>query len=180
MAAVKSVTRLSVGLFGFLFHLAAAGLLAAKAARSPAADLRSIVGPTIAVAVAAFVIYAIIITPYAKKRFGTAKRGIVFFDFLIGMLAEIAVIALAALLHAIPAASGAFAAGGVAGYLANVLSTTALAFLWAVGTAMTEVLAVGNGAGFVGYIVLKKLAAREQRASAPEAHPPDPAPQRRG
>ena len=165
---MKNVTRLSVGLFGFVFHLAAAGLLAAKAARSPTADLRSIVGPTIAAALGAFVVYALIVTPYARKRFGTAKKGVVFLDFLVGMLAEIAVIALAAFLYAIPAAAPAFATAGVGGYLTNVVSTTALAFLWAVGTAMTEILAIGNGAGFVGYIVLKKLAARQERAGAAE------------
>jgi hypothetical protein len=165
---VNNVTRLTVGLFGLVFHAAVAGLLAAKAAASPQADLGALVGPSVALAAAAFVVYALLVTPYARKRFGTAKKGIVFFDFLIGMLSEIAVVALAALLYAIPSAAGAFAASGVTGYLANLVRTTALAFLWVVGTAMTEVLAVGNGAGFVGFIVLKKLAARSAGAAAPQ------------
>lgn len=166
---MKSVTRLSVGLFGFVFHLAAAALLAAKASRAPTADLRALVGPALAAAVAAFVVYALVVTPYARKRFGTAKKGVVFFDFLVGMLAEVAVVALAALLFALPSASAAFATAGFGGALAHVVRTTALAFLWAVGTAMTEILAVGNGAGFVGYIVLKKLAARGERTAAAES-----------
>lgn len=163
---MKSVTRLSVGLFGFVFHLAAAALLAAKAARAPTADLPALAGPTAAAAVAAFIVYALVVTPYARKRFGTAKKGVVFFDFLIGMLAEVAVVALAALLFALPSAGPAFASAGLGGAFMHVIRTTALAFLWAVGTAMTEILAVGNGAGFIGYIVLKKLAARGERAAA--------------
>jgi hypothetical protein len=166
---VKSVNRLTVGLFGLVYHLAVAGLLAAKASRSAHGDAGAIVGPTVAVGVAAFLVYALVVTPYARKRYGTAKKGIVFFDFLIGMVVEVAVVAVAALLYALFAASPAFAAQGVAGYLSGVLRGTALAFLWAVGTAMTELLAVGNGAGFLGYVVLKKLAARNERGAAAAA-----------
>jgi hypothetical protein len=81
------------------------------------------------------------------------------------MLVEVAVVALAALLFALPAAAAAFGESGVTGSLVTLSRTAALGFLWAVGTAMTEILAVGNGAGFVGYIVLKKLAARSDRAA---------------
>ena len=163
---MKSVTRLSVGLFGFLFHLLAAGMLAAKAARSPAAELGAVAGPAAAVAIAAFIVYALLVTRYARKRFGSATKGVVLYDFLVGMLVEVPVIAAAALLYAIPSAAATFADAGVIGYLWNVLRTAVLGFLWAVGTAMTEILVVGNGAGFVGYVVLKKLAAREARTAA--------------
>lgn len=168
---MKYVTRLTVGLFGLVFHLAMAGLLAAKAARAAASDLGAMLGPTVAAAVAAFVVYALVVTPYARKRYGTAKKGVVLYDFLIGMLAEVAVVALAALLWAIPSAAPAFAQGGVGGYFANVLRTASLGFLWAIGTAMTEIFAIGNGAGFAGFIVLKKLAAREARAAAAREPP---------
>jgi hypothetical protein len=161
---VKTLTRLQVGLFGLVFHVAAAALLAAKAAAAPGADWRAIPGPAAAAAVAAFVVYAVIVTPYARKRFGSGKRGVVLFDFLVGMLAEIAVVALASLFFAIFSASGGMA-GGIGAYLQQIASTAVLAFLWVVGTTMTEVLALGNAAGFAGWFVLKKLAERAGRAA---------------
>jgi len=166
---VKSVNRLTVGLFGLVYHLAVAALLATKAARSTQGDPGAVVAPTVAVALAAFVVYALVVTPYARKRYGTAKKGVVFFDFLVGMVVEVAVVAVAALMYALYAAAPAFAAQGVTAYLSGVLRGTALAFLWAIGPAMTEVLAVGNGAGVLGYVLLKKLAGRGDRGAAAAA-----------
>jgi hypothetical protein len=160
MAPVSTVTRLQVGLYGFVFHLAAAGLFALKAARTPGGDPRALIGPAAAAAVAALVVYALLVAPYAQKRFGSTRKGVALYDFLIGMLAELAVVAVAALLFGAASTAGGLASAGAGGWLAAAGRTTAFAFLWIIATAMTEVLVLGNAAGFVGFIVLKKLAAR--------------------
>jgi hypothetical protein len=167
MRSVSTATRLQVGLFGLLFHVAAAALFAAKAARAPGADPRALIGPAAAAAVAGLVVYALLVAPYVQKRFGSSRRGVVLYDFLVGMLSELAVVAVAALLFGAATTAGALATTGAVGWLAATGRTTAFAFLWIVGTAMTEVLVLGNAAGFVGFIVLKKLAAR--RGAAAEA-----------
>jgi hypothetical protein len=165
MRSVSSVTRVRVGLFGLAFHVAAAGLLAAKAARAPGSDPRAVVGPAAAAAAAAFAVYALLVAPYAQKRLGSARSGVVLHDFLVGMLAELAVVGLAALLFGAATTAGVLAVAGAGGWLAATGRAAAFAFLWTIGTAMTEVLVLGNAAGFAGFIVLKKLAARRTGAS---------------
>lgn len=162
------MTRLSVGAFGLAYHLAIAAVLAVRAARSPRPDLANLRSALVAFAIAAFLVYALLVTPYAQKRVGAVRRGVVLFDFLVGMMTEVAVVAVAALLYAIPSTAGALATAGVTGYVMQVLGTAALAFLGVIGTAMTEVLAVGNGAGFVGFLVLKALTAARGGAGASE------------
>jgi hypothetical protein len=154
---VSNVTRLQVGLYGLVFHLAAAGVLAAQGVAP-----RALVAPAAAAAVAGFAVYALVVTRYAQRRLGSEKRGVVLYDFLVGMLAEVAVVAVASVLHAIPAAF----AGGPGSALGRVAGGAAFSFLWVVGTAFTEVLVLGNAAGFIGYIVLKKLAARRATSRA--------------
>jgi hypothetical protein len=167
MRSVNTVTRLQVGLFGLAFHVAAAGLFAAKAAGVPGSDPRAVIGPGAAAAVAAFAVYALLVAPYAQKRFGSARKGVVLYDFLIGMLAELAVVAVAALLFGAATTAGALAAAGLGGWLAAAGRAAAFSFLWTIGTTMTEVLVLGNAAGFAGFIVLKKLAARRGAVAKP-------------
>jgi hypothetical protein len=156
---VNKLTRLMVGLFGLAFHVVAAGLLALQLARAGSA-VRTVLGPGLAGAAAGFLVYALLVTRYAQKRLGTARKGVVLYDFLVGMLVEVAVVAVGALLYAVGTSAGTLASHGIGGYLGQVVSGAVFSFLWVVGTAFTEVLVLGNAAGFIGFIVLKRLAAR--------------------
>jgi hypothetical protein len=162
MSPVPRVTRLSVGLFGLAFHLAAAGLLGLQMARrAPGSPWGVLLAPGLAAAAAGFLVYALLVAPYAAKRLGTARRGVVLYDFLVGMVVEVAVLAVGALLHAAGTSVATLASAGLSGYLAAVAGGAAFSFLWVVGTAFTEVLVLGNAAGFLGFIVLKRVARRE-------------------
>lgn len=157
--------RVWAGLYGVAFHAVAIGLAVWTARRNqaeiPATFWWQIVPPLL---VAAFVVYALVAGSYVPKR--PDRKGLVFFDSVMGMVAELGIAALTSILYAFVTATGALAQGFGA-YLAAAGSTTLFAFLWLLAgrNSFITLLVVGNAAGLVGWWVLKKV-------GAPRAAPP--------
>jgi hypothetical protein len=105
-------------------------------------------------AVSAFVVYYVVVSSYVAKRSGIVNP--VFFDSLVGMLAEIIIVTVGtscySLWNTLSNMSGkglsAFANDFAAGFLVNIL--------WVFGLFMVHILIAGNIAGLVGWGLLKK------------------------
>jgi hypothetical protein len=154
--------RLRVGLYGLVFHaVVVLGALAVAAAnRAPIhARFWAIAAP--ALLVAAFAMYALVVAPYVARR--TVKRGVAFLDAAIGMAVEPAVAILATVLFSTISAGPALG-DGAAAYAATLGGQLYLALLWLVANFATQILVLGNAAGLVGFLLLKRLAARAARA----------------
>lgn len=153
--------RVWAGLFGLAVHVVV--LVAALWNVQSASDIPSKFWVTMALPffTAAFVVYALVVGSYLPKR--PSHRGAVFFDSAVGMLAELGVVVLTAVLHALVSSTGALA-GGLGAYLAAVANNTLFGFLWAVGSFFMQILIVGNAAGFVGWWVMKRVNARRPAA----------------
>jgi hypothetical protein len=151
-------TRLSVGLYGLLFHVAVVGAVAWVGHRNragiPARFWLEAVPPFLA---AAFAVYAVVVAPYVPRRATT--KGAVLFDSAVGMFAEVAVFVLAAFLYAVIDA-GPAARDGLGAWAAAAARTTFFAVLWSFGSFLLQILVVGNAAGLLGWWVLKRRAAR--------------------
>jgi hypothetical protein len=150
--------RVWVGLYGLAFHVAAVALELWTAKRNQADIPASIWWTAVpAVLVAAFVVYALIVAPYVPKR--PTHKMVVFYDCVVAMLGEVAILALASVLYGLLASRGALS-GGVGAYLLTAANMMAFAFLYTLGSFFMRVLVLGNAAGFLGWFVMKKVSAR--------------------
>jgi hypothetical protein len=155
--------RVWAGLYGLAVHVVV--LLAALWNTQSATDIPARFWLTMAVPffAAAFIVYALVVGSYVPKR--PSHRGAVFFDSAVGMLAELGVVVVTAVLHAFASSTGALA-DGFGAYLGAVANNTLFGFLWALGSFFMQILIVGNAAGFVGWWVMKRVNAR--KAAAPQ------------
>ncbi len=161
MRAVRS-TRLRVGLFGLLFHaIVIAGALGIAATNRAPMHARFWAVAAPALLVAAFAMYAVVVAPYVARR--AAKRGVAFLDAAIGMAVEPAIVILATVLFSAISAGPALR-DGAAAFAATLGGHVHLGLLWLAANFMTQILVIGNAAGFVGFLVLKRLAERAARA----------------
>jgi len=148
--------RLLSGLFGLVFHGLAVILIIAVARSNQAPIPLAFWAATVpALLMAAALVYATLVAGYVARR--TARRGRIFYDSAVGMMAEVLVIAVTSVLHAVIVSGGALATEGPGGYLAAVASGAVVGFLWAFGSFLTQTLVVGNAAGLVGWWTLEKL-----------------------
>jgi hypothetical protein len=156
--------RVWAGLYGLAFHAAAVALALWTAKRNQA-DIPSSFWWTTAppLLLAAFVVYALIVAPYVPKR--PTHKMAVFYDCVVAMLAEVAILALTSVLYALVVSRGALS-GGAGAYLSASANMTAFAFLWTLGSFFLQILVIGNAAGFIGWWVMKKVNARRP---APQA-----------
>ena len=156
--------RVWVGLYGLAFHAAAVALALWTAKRNqadiPAGFWWTVVPPLL---VAAFAVYAIVVAPYVPKR--PTTRMLVFYDCVVAMLGEVAILALTSILYALLASRGALPSG-IGAYLGAAVNATALAFLWTIGSFFLQVLVIGNAAGFLGWWVMKKVNSRRGASTA--------------
>ncbi len=153
-----------MGLYGLAFHAAAAALELWTAKRNQA-DVSAGFWWTVvpAVLVAAFVVYALVVAPYVPRR--PAHKMVVFYDCVVAMLGEVAILALTSVLYGLLVSRGALS-DGVGAYLLAAASTTSLAFLFVLASFFTRVLVWGNAAGFLGWFVMKKVNARRAGSRA--------------
>ncbi|ABS28006.1 hypothetical protein [Anaeromyxobacter sp. Fw109-5] len=155
--------RVRVGLYGLAFHavVVAAYLGVARSNRAPI-DARFWTVGALSLFAASFIVYALLVAPYVARR--VQKRGVAFLDAAIGMAAEPAVAILATLLYSVVSAGPALreGAGAFAGALGGL---TYVGLLWLAANFATQILVLGNAAGFIGFILLKLLAARAARTA---------------
>ncbi len=148
--------RLLSALYGALFHAVVAGVVlavaVAKRVEVPAAFWAA-AAP--AMMVAGGLVYASLVAGYVARR--SVRRNALFYDSLIGMMAEVAVLAVTSVLYAVIVSGGALVDEGPLGYLAAVASAAVVGFLWAAGSFLLQVLVVGNAAGLVGWWTMEKL-----------------------
>lgn len=164
VALMPRSTKLWAGLYGLAFHLIVIAVLVWIAAKNqanvPAAFWWTTAPPFL---LASFAVYALLVGPYLPRR--PTTKGAVFLDSAVGMIAECTVVVLTAILYAFVVAARGDAPSG--GYLGDVASTAAFAFLWSFGSFFTQILVVGNAAGLIGWLVIKKIS--ERRRPAPPA-----------
>lgn len=147
---MTSNLRVRVGLYGAAFHAVVAAVVAAIGAKNRAAIPPSFYAVAVpALLASAFLVYALAVAPYVRRR--VAKRGTVFFDAAVGMAVEPLVIGLTA------AAFGAIAALSAPGGGVNVGGSAVVTVLWAFGNFMTQILALGNAAGLIGWWLSKRF-----------------------
>lgn len=151
--------RVRVGLYGLIFHglVVVAALGVAKSNRV-AVDARFWTVGGACLLAAAFAVYALLVARYVARR--VDKRGVALADMAIGMAAEPAVAILATVLYSLVSAAPALGQGG--GAFAGTLGAHVyVGLLWLAANFLTQILVLGNAAGFAGYFLLKRGAARK-------------------
>ena len=151
--AMASATRLETGLYGAVFHGVVGGALVAIATwnRAPIPERFWAIALPCAVVVGGLV-YLVAVAPYANRR--VYRKGSVFTDSAVGMFAELAVVAFTALFYGLIDAATAAESVTAAALGQHVLYV----FLYAVGNFLTQILVIGNLAGLVGWVLLKRRA----------------------
>jgi hypothetical protein len=156
---MKNRVKLKVGLFGAAVN--AAVILAVSFFSLIARDRSEAVlylSAMPVLAVSAFIVYYAVVSSYVAKRAGIANP--VFFDSLVGMLAEIIIVTVGTSCYSLwntlsnlPGKGlSAFAPDFAAGFLVNIL--------WVFGMFMVHILIAGNIAGLAGWVLLKKYGLR--------------------
>ncbi len=108
-------------------------------------------------------LYYFIVGPYLDGR--SQRKGAVFADSVIGMIVEAAVVALTSVLYALVAALPNLGAG-VGAFGSAFGQASAYTLLWMFGSFFTQILVIGNAAGLIGWVVLKKLGERAAKRQA--------------
>jgi hypothetical protein len=159
---MRGSTKLWVGVYGALFHLVVAAVVAWVGHRNqagiPAVFYLKAVPPFV---LSGFLVYALVVGAYVPRR--APGRATFLTDSVIGMLAELSVIVLTTLLYAFGSSLPALREAGVGAYLGTLGNTAFFATMWAFGSFFLQILVVGNAAGLLGWLVLKKLAERRAR-----------------
>lgn len=169
-ATMRDPNKKRAALYGAAFHAAVVVIMIALAVKNRAPLDAHVLARAIPILlVAAAVLYFFIGGPYLTAR--SKRKSAVFSDALIGMVLEVAVVALTSILYALVATLPALGQGfGVFG--AAFGQSSAYTLLWMFGSFFTQILVFGNAAGLVGWFVLKKLddrAAKQAAASNPPA-----------
>ena len=113
--------RVWVGLYGLAFHVVAVAIALWTAKRNqadiPASFWWTATPPLL---VAAFAVYALVVAPYVPKR--PTHKMTVFYDCVVTMLAEVAILALTSILYALVVSRSALAGGAILTELANMIA----------------------------------------------------------
>jgi hypothetical protein len=105
-------------------------------------------------AVSAFVVYYFVVSSYVVKRAGIEKP--VFFDSLVGMLAQLIIVTLGTVCYSLWNALSNVHGQGLGTFGWDIAAGVLMNLLWVFGMFMVHILIVGNIAGLVGWLVLKK------------------------
>lgn len=166
---MRDPNKIRAALYGAVFHAAVVVIMIALAMKNRATlDAHVLVRAIPLLLASATVLYAFIGGRYLAAR--SKRKSAVFSDALIGMVLEIAVIALTSILYALVATLPALGQG-VATFAGAFGQSSAYTLLWMFGSFFTQILVIGNAAGFVGWFVLKKLDDRAAKQAA-AANPP--------
>lgn len=162
MRAMRT-NRVRVGLYGLVFHavVVAAYLGVARSNRAPI-DARFWTVGALSLFAASFTVYALLVAPYVARR--VQKRGVAFLDAAIGMAAEPAIAILATVIFSVVSASPALREG-LSTFAGTLGGHAYVGFLWLAANFATQILVLGNAAGFLGFLLLKLLAARAARTA---------------
>lgn len=155
------MTRLRVGVYGVVFHASMALLIAALGAargESFSREFWLLLFP--AILVAAFVVYLVVVWPYAARR--TRRRGVILYDSAVGMIAEVAVAVVTSLLLATVRSAPALGSAGALAYAGAVAQGTVYGLLWALADFFIQILIVGNAAGITGWYLLERQESRKR------------------
>lgn len=165
---MRDPNRKWAAIYGVAFHAAAVLIMVGVAIKNRAPLEGAVLARAIPLLlIASAVLYFFIVGRYVAGR--VKKKGVVFLDSVIGMMVETAVVALASILYALVASLPALAAGAGA-FLLAFGQSSAYTLLWIFAGFLVQILVIGNAAGLVGWLLLKKLderAARRQGAPTP-------------
>ncbi len=93
-------TRLRAGLFGLFFHAAAAGVVVVVATVNRVEVPVSFwVAAVPALLTGGALVYATMVAGYLARR--TTRRGVIFYDSVVGMMAEVGTVAATSVLYAL-------------------------------------------------------------------------------
>lgn len=166
---MRDPNKKRAALYGAAFHAAVVVIMIALAVKNRAPLDGHVLARAIPILlVAAAVLYFFIAGPYLGTR--SKRKSAVFSDALIGMVLEVAVVALTSILYALVATLPALGQGfGTFGSAFG--QSSAYTLLWMFGSFFTQILVIGNAAGLIGWFILKKLDDRAAKQAA-AANPP--------
>lgn len=145
-----------IGLFGFLMHVGIVVLfLLARATRGERLEPVFLLGAIPLFLLSSYLVYVFVVSRYVEKREGV--RNPVVIDSLIGILAELIIFTITAVLFGL---YDGFRTGGGAesGLFGALLTGVLMNILWAYATFMVHILVIGNLCGLAGWYMLKKTA----------------------
>jgi hypothetical protein len=152
--------KLKVGLYGAAVNVAAVlGILLFSAVRGGGVGFNAYFSALPVLSAAAFVVYYFVVSAYVAKRPGIQNP--VFFDSLVGMLAELIIITLGVVLHSVWMSILEMQGWDFMAFAADLATGILMNFLWIFATFMIHILVIGNIAGLVGWYVLKKVNPKE-------------------
>lgn len=155
---MSRVSRRAVAFYGVAFHAIVVVVLAAVAAGKAVPVPRGLYGAAVGpVLIASFAVYYWVVGRYVARR--RHSRGAVFTDSAVGMFAECMIVPLAAALYGIVVATTLSTADFFGAAVHNALAS----LLYVFGTFFVQLLAIGNAAGLIGWVVLKRLEERTGR-----------------
>ena len=152
--------KLKVGLYGAAVNVAAVlGILLFSAVRGGGVGFNAYFSGLPVLSAAAFVVYYFVVSAYVAKRPGIQNP--VFFDSLVGMLAELITVTLGAVLHGVGASISAVQGRGLTAFAADLTAGILMNLLFVFGTFMIHILVIGNIAGLVGWYLLTKVSPKD-------------------
>lgn len=161
---MRDPNRKRAALYGFAFHAAVIAIMIGLALWNRAPLVPGVLARGIPILLlSATVLYWFIVGPYLPSR--SKRKGAVFADSAIGMMVELAVVTMTSILYALVATLPALA-GGLGAFGGAFFSTAAYTLLWMFGSFFIQTLVIGNAAGLVGWLVLKKLEERAEKQKA--------------
>ena len=148
--------KLRIGLYGAVINvLIVIGMLLFSALKRGSSGMGVYFSALPFLAVAAFVVYYFVVSAYVAKRPGLQKP--MLFDSLAGMLAELIIITLGAVLYSVLISISHIQGRGLQAFASDLATGIVMNLLWVFALFMIHILIIGNIAGLVGWYILKKF-----------------------
>jgi hypothetical protein len=147
--------KLKIGFFGAAVNaVVVTGILFFSAATHDRSVFGAYLTAVPLLALSAFVVYYFVVSSYVVKRAGIQKP--VFFDSLVGMLAELIIATLAAVCYSVWSSLSNIAGRELGAFASDLATGILMNLLWVFAMFMVHILIVGNIAGLAGWYLLKK------------------------
>jgi len=148
--------KLKIGLFGAAINvIVVMVILLFSASTRGSGEIRAYLSALPMLAISAFVVYYFVVSSYVVKRKGMQKP--VFFDSLVGMLAELIIVTLGAVCYSVWSSLSNLQGKDFRGLASDLTTGILVNLLWVFAMFMVHILIVGNIAGLAGWFLLKKI-----------------------
>jgi hypothetical protein len=152
----QGTMKLKIGLFGAAVNVVVIiGILYFSAVTRGNVEFSGYLSVLPILAVSAFVVYYFVVSSYVVKRAGIQKP--VFFDSLVGMLAELIIVTLGTLCYSAAITLSNMHGMDLRVFASDIATGILVNLLWVFAMFMVHILIVGNIAGLVGWYLLSKI-----------------------